>query len=288
MSKTRILFFCLSLVMTILGGVGAASAAGSACEALDGDQRRLATEILQSQHAYDCCDRSLAECLKKKPVCRLVRRLSEEVCRRVAAGKSRAEIERALARRATSMIATGNSYRIDLEQSVPIGKPEAKVIVVAYVCARCPFCARLMGALDESVRSGKLTGKVKLFAKVFPVRKHEYSTEAGLGLLAAARLGKFWEYLLHLYREFDHFDPTRLADVAAAEGMDKKQFTDLMNDPKTRDRLVESKKEGVRNGVESTPTFFINGRKYVGELNFASLEDVLEEEYERVTGKEYE
>lgn len=284
----RFLIFCLSVVMTTLGSLPTATAAGSACDALGGAQKKLATEILQTQHAYDCCDRSLAECLKRRPVCRVVRRLSEDVCRRVAAGQNRADIERELSRRATSMTSTGNDYRIDTKGAVPVGKSDAKVTVVAYVCPRCPFCARLMGELEKSVVSGQLAGKVKLYAKLFPVRNHPGSSEAGLALVAAARLGKFWEYLLALYRDFDGFDVNKLADVAAAAGLDKAKFSELSKDPKTRASLVESKKEGVRNGVESTPTFFINGRKYVGELKLSVLEDILEEEHERVTGKAHE
>jgi protein-disulfide isomerase len=284
----RYLLLCLSLVVTSLCCLHSAYADDSACEQLGGAQKKLATEILQSNHAYDCCDRSLAECLKRRPVCRLARRLSEDICRRVAAGQNRAEIERELARRATSMTAAGNSYRIDTKGAVVLGKPDAKVEVVAYVCPRCPFCAKLMDKLHESIASGKLAGKVKLYARLFPVRSHANSTEAALGLLAAEKLGKFWEFLLSLYRDFDKFDPAHLADVAAAVGLDPKQFTDVMNDPKTRDRLVESKKEGVRNTVESTPTIFINGRKYTGQLTLPVLQDVLEEEYEHVTGKQYE
>jgi protein-disulfide isomerase len=53
-----------------------------------------------------------------------------------------------------------------------------------------------------------------------------------------------------------------------------------------RSKLVKSKKEGVRNRVESTPALFINGRRYVGDLDVRSVLDVLMEEYDRVTGNE--
>jgi protein-disulfide isomerase len=280
--------FCLSIAITTLLASSVALAAASSCDALSGAQKKLATEILQSQHAYDCCDKSLAECLKQKPVCRLVKRLSEDVCRRVAAGQAKADIERALARRATSMTATGNTYRIELNDSVALGKPEAKVSVVAYVCPRCPYCAKLMRELEKSVADGKLAGKVKLYAKLFPVRGHVGSTEASIALVAAQQFGKFWDYLLQLYRDFDHFDVNKLGDVAAGLGIDRQKFDAAVKDEKTRNRVVESKKEGVRNAVESTPTLFINGRKYVGELSLQAVEDVLEEEHDRLTGKQHD
>ena len=284
----RFMLMCLAFALSMTRWSPVAFAAPTACDSLAGEQRRLALEILESQHAYDCCDGTLSQCLRQKPLCRLVRRLSDDICRRVAAGQSRPDIERELTRRASSMMPTGTVYRIDTRNSPIAGSPDAKVTVVAYLCPRCPYCARLEPELYRSVTSGKLAGKVKLYVRMFPVRNHAGSTDAGLGLIAAAKLGKFWEFLQHLYREFDHFNPARLDDVAAAEGMDRKKFSEAAQDPAARQQLVESKKEGVKNGVEVTPTLFINGRKYTGDMKLNALEDVLEEEHDRVTDKRHD
>ena len=284
----RSLLLCLATVLSLTVCTCVAAAAPSACDSLVGAQRKQADELLQSQHAYDCCDGTLAECLKRKPVCKLVRRLSDDVCRRVADGQSRADIERELARRATSMMPAGTTYPIDTRNAPVAGSADAKVTVVAYLCPRCPYCARLEPKLYQSVTSGKLAGKVKLLVRMFPVRNHPGSTEAGLALLAAAKLGKFWEFLRHLYQDFDHFDAAHLDDVAVAEGLERKKFSELSQDPALRQQLVDSKKEGVKNTVEATPTLFINGRKYVGDMSLNALQDVLEEEYDRVTGKQNE
>lgn len=65
--------------------------------------------------------------------------------------------------------------------------------------------------------------------------------------------------------------------------MDKERFSQLLRDSSVRRELVASKKEGVRNRVNATPTLFINGRKYSGDLDYEMLVDVLEEEAERVS-----
>lgn len=280
----KLLWVCSAwLLLLTLSSV--ASAQTKTCDALTGAAKKTAQELLSSQHAYDCCDKSLAQCLEKKPTCTLVKRLSDDVCRRVAKGQSRADIERELQRRATSMMPSTKAHAIDTKATPIAGKADAKVTLAAYLCPRCPFCAKLMPELYASVTSGRLAGKVKLVARPFPVRTHPGSTEAGLGMMAGGQLGKFWEFLLQLYRDFDRFDPAKLGEVAAQVGLDRAAFDGKMKDPAVRSALIDAKKEGVRNGVESTPTFFINGRKYVGEMTLATLEDVLEEEYERVTGK---
>jgi protein-disulfide isomerase len=255
------------------------------CDALSGEARKVALELLKSQHAYDCCDKSLFQCLEKKPTCTLVKRLSDDICRRVSKGQSRADIERELSRRATSMMPTGKQYVIDTKSTSVAGSNDGKVTLAVYLCPRCPFCATLLPGLYESVTKGRLAGKVKLVARPFPVRAHPGSTEAGLGLMAANPLGKFWEFLLELYRDFDHFDAAHVDDLAVKVGLERAAFNEKTKDAAVRAALVEAKKEGVRNAVESTPTFFINGRKYTGEMTQATLEDVLLEEYERVTGK---
>ena len=254
------------------------------CDGLTAPQRQAARAILDSQHPYDCCDGTISECLKQRPVCKLAKRLADDVCRRVAAGQDRASIERALAKRATSMMRTAAPTPIDISNAPAAGVPEAKVTVVAYLCGRCPFCARLTPELHKLVTEGPLKGKAKLHVREFPIRSHEYSTEAAMAMMAAASMGKFWPYVLQLYAGFDTFTPASLVEWAVAKGMDREQFTRLLNDRTLRSRLVASKKEGIRNKVSATPTIFLNGYKYEGDLSVTALQDVIEEEFDRVSG----
>jgi protein-disulfide isomerase len=281
----RYLLICLIATITLLGLPSAASAQTKTCDALQGAKRQLAVDILKSQHPYDCCDGTIWDCLKKKKVCRLAKRLANDVCRRAKAGQSRQTIERELSKRASS--ATGKKYRIDLSGEPRAGDGGAPVTVVAYLCARCPYCARLGPHLYKSVTSGRLKGKAKFYVRLFPIRSHQHSTEGGLALMASKVLGKFWPYLLHVYAHFDKFDPAKLPDCAASKGMPRQKFIEVMHSGATRDKLVKSKKEGVRNNVNATPTLYINGRKYTGDLSFSAVEDVIEEEWERVTGKKH-
>ncbi len=76
----------------------------------------------------------------------------------------------------------------------------------------------------------------------------------------------FWPFMLHAYRDFDGYSPKQQLRWAAAAGLDQGNFTALLSDPATRETVVESKKEGLVNGVEETPTLFINGRRWVGDL----------------------
>jgi protein-disulfide isomerase len=275
----------LALVL-VLGSEARAQA--PACGSLQGAKRELAMSLLREQHPYDCCDDTIAACLAKKPVCRLARRLADDVCRRVAAGQDKAAVERALTRRAASMMRTGKPVPIDLGGASFAGDPGAKVTVVAYACERCQLCSQFVPALHRLVTAGPLKGKARLALKLFPLKSHAHSNEAALATLAAGTLGRLWPYALHLYANFDTFDANRLADYAVAVGADRAAFQTAFADPALRERLVESKREGLRNKVDATPTIFIGGFRYSADLTPEALADVLEEEHERATGSTHE
>ena len=257
------------------------------CAGLSGDHEFLAAQLLATQHVYDCCDDSIANCLQQKPTCSLAFRLSENVCRRVAEGQPKAQIVEALRRRAENARPGRRTVEIDLSGLSVAGDASAAITLAEYACPRCPYCARMTPWVHEAVVNGPLAGKVKLYLKTFPLRGHWGSKESGLAFLAAQELGHFWDFVLYYYAHFDEFSISKQPAWAKAVGMDPEAFQKEMDDPGVRQSLVDIKREGIRNGVDATPTYFVNGRKYEAELSLAELIDVLEEDFDKIEGIRY-
>lgn len=253
------------------------------CDALTGAKKQLATELINTQHLYDCCDDTIAACLKKSK-CTLAKRLADQVCRLAGAGKDKAAITRSLSQRATSMM-SARPMPIDLSKAERAGEANAPVTVTMYLCSRCPYCARLVPKLYKAVTEGQLKGVAKAYVREFPVRSHAQSTELALATVAARRLGKGWPYLLHLYSHMETLDNAKLTQYAVELGLDGQAFRSELEDPSVRAQLVASKREGVRNRVTATPTIFINGKRYSGDLDFESIVDVVQEQAERMRVK---
>jgi len=277
MKLKKTLWILVLLAMCVPHGAWAQT---KACDSLKGTKGEIALSILRSQHPYDCCDTTILQCFSKEPVCPLVVRLANDVCRRVEEDQSKAGIELALSHRAAS--ATGPRVNIDLGEATAAGDPQAKVEIVEYIDARCAYCSKSTLNLYKSVTSGRLKGKAKLFVRQFVIRSHKGATAGAMAMMAAQRLDMFWEMLLHMFRNFDHFDSGKLPECAASIGMDADRFRELMEDAGLRQKLVESQKEGIRNHVEKTPTIFVNRRKYTAGLSLETIEDFVEGEYERL------
>jgi protein-disulfide isomerase len=255
--------------------------ADTLCPCLESpEQKALARSVAEAFHLYNCTDATIAKSLSDPDCAGLAQRLKNQVCRLVKKGKSRAEILDALLRRGQSMVELGQPAGIDLSRAPVTGSAKAPVKVTAYVCARCPFCRIIMPKLIKCVQAGTLKDKVRLGVRMFPIRGHKGSVPGGLAFEAAMEMGRFFEYMDLAYREFDAFSEARLVPWAEKCGMPADRFKTLLKSPDTERKLVQEKKEGLANHVTATPTFFINGRKYVGDMDIETLIDVLEEEYD--------
>ena len=89
----------------------------------------------------------------------------------------------------------GAPPEIDFSNAPVLGSAEAPVTVVIYACARCPYCSKLIPLLYEAVADGALQEDARLAFRIFPIRGHEGSTEAGLGFAAAVAMDGFWPFL---------------------------------------------------------------------------------------------
>lgn len=263
---------------------GRARAQTPVCDALGTDDQDRIRVIFEALHPYDGCDDTFAVCLKKKPASPIVLRLASDICRLVKAGKGKKDIERGMMKRAQSLMPTSRKAAIAVDETMGAGESGAPVKAVIYACARCPFCKVLVPAVYKEVEEGTLKGKVSLHFRPFPIKSHPGSIEGGLAMFAAAYQGKFWSCLLDIYKRYDAFSPDRLPDWAAALGLNRARFEKDMADPRTREALVASKQEGIRNTVDATPTLFINGRKYVYEMSVEAVLDVLHEAWEGTQG----
>jgi protein-disulfide isomerase len=276
-------FFTIVLLFALGRSVGFAQTED--CDAVPAGRKSVVDGIFAALHPYDGCDQTFARCLAEKSPKPVVLRLASDICRQVKAGANRKQVEQSLAKRAQTMRPTGPRATIALDEDMCAGSGVAPVTAVVYACARCPFCKVMVTDLYEAVTDGPLAGKVRLYFRPFPLKSHPGSIEGGLGMVSAAKLGRFWPFALHMYKRFDSFCPKILPEWAEAVGMDRKAFEREYSDPKHREALVASKQEGLRNKVSATPTLFIDGYPYRYELTTAAVIDVLEEAYEAKTDK---
>jgi protein-disulfide isomerase len=135
--------------------------------------------------------------------------------------------------------------------------PDDAPLVVAYADFECHFC-RL-----AHVRLGEFS--VRLAFRHFPVRsKHPRAWPAACAAEAAAAQGRFWEMHDRLYGDPGRLDDPHLWHRARELGLDLARFDADRRSDAARERVERDFRAGVRAGVVTTPTLFVDGVAHPG------------------------
>jgi NhaA family Na+:H+ antiporter len=149
------------------------------------------------------------------------------------------------------------------------GPADAPMTIVEYGDFECPYCGRLHPILDELLEKNS---DVRLVFRHFPLRTiHPRAFPAALVAEAAAREGRFWEMHDTLYDNQRFLTDTDLARYA--DELDVEPWPDISEQaaPVTRDE-----ESGRASGVRGTPTLFLNGVRYQGDMDLRSITKAVE------------
>jgi protein-disulfide isomerase len=156
------------------------------------------------------------------------------------------------------------------------GPAKAPVTLVEYGDYQCPYCGEaypIVKALQK-----RLGDKVRFVFRNFPLGEmHPHAEHAAEAAEAAGAQGKFWEMHDLLYENQDALDDEDLAKYARALHLDVPRFVKEMAGQAYTERVRGDFRSGVRNGVNGTPSFFINGARHDGPFDLASLLAAIEE-----------
>jgi len=121
-------------------------------------------------------------------------------------------------------------------------------------------------------------GKIKLYLKNYPYRYRDYSHLAAEALLAAGDQGKYWEMHDIMIKNSPTLDRNSLIRYAKELGLDIKRFTSDLDNKNHRKLIEQDENLAVSLDLYNTPTFFINGRKVVGNRPYEYFKEIIEEE----------
>jgi protein-disulfide isomerase len=145
------------------------------------------------------------------------------------------------------------------------GPTDAPFLLLEYGDYECPHC----GEAYPIVRAvQKQLGNRLCFAfRNFPLTTiHPYAAHAAEAAEAAGAQGRFWEMHDLLFENQDALADESLAQYASAVGTDAgRVISEILTGVHT-ERVREDFRYGSRAGVNGTPTFFINGARYDGEI----------------------
>ena len=185
-------------------------------------------------------------------------------------------------------IASANAAGLDLSDlseapkigEMVLGKPDAPVTIIEYASATCPHCAHFHEGTFKQIKSEFIdTGKVKFIFREFPF---DDLALAAFMLARCAPEGKYFPMIDVLFERQQTWTKNNprgeLFKIAQLAGFTEESFNAcLTNEDIAKGILAIMEKARSSYGVDSTPSFFINGQKLRGNQDFGAFKKMIEE-----------
>jgi len=172
----------------------------------------------------------------------------------------------------TGLTADGEPYK---------GSPDAPLRIVEYSDFLCGHCADFAASLDVLGPEYIETGKVQVIFRNFAFLAPE-SSQAAQAAECALDQGadRFWLYHNLLFAErgtgLPAYSKPRLKTYAKQIGLDTAAFNQCLDSGAKKEEVQSDLDEGRAQGVQATPTWFLNGEVVRGALPESELRDLLQ------------
>lgn len=160
-----------------------------------------------------------------------------------------------------------------------LGKDDAKVTIVEYASMTCPHCAHFAATTFPELKTKYIdTGKARYILREFPF---DPSAEAGFMLARCAKDNYFpmVDVLFKQQANWVGVNNTKdaLLQISKLAGFTQESFEACLTDQKLLDDVRSVQKRGADEfKVDSTPTFFINGKTYKGALSIEEMSAIID------------
>jgi protein-disulfide isomerase len=162
-----------------------------------------------------------------------------------------------------------------------LGSKDAPITMVEYASLTCPHCAHFHNDILPQIKTNYIdTGKVRLVFRSYPLDQPALKAAELAECVSPVTYFPMVSLLFKEQGDWAHGDKPldALAKIAAGAGIDQTKFQACMDDKTISERIISRAQEGQdKFGVESTPTFFVNGRKIQGAVPYEDFEKVFKE-----------
>jgi protein-disulfide isomerase len=244
------------------------------------------TTALKALRTMGCscgCGMKVAECRVKDPSCSYSKNLADILVGAVKQGKGEAgAIEVAKA----SKWGKEKEHKL-LDDAVPIptqgaptmGPANARITLVEFSDFQCPYCSKASQQIAAILKA--YPNDVKLVFKQYPLDNHPQAMISAQASLAAHNQGKFWQLHDLMFANRTKLSPGAIHFWADSLKLDMKKFDADLQSPAVKKQVLKDLEDGEKAGVEGTPTLYVDGQRYNGDLDLAKIKPVIDGELKK-------
>lgn len=162
------------------------------------------------------------------------------------------------------------------------GNPNAAVKIIEFSDFQCPYCLKFYKDVEPSIETDYVsTGKVFFTYRSMGQWIGSESAAAAAAVYCAADQNKFWEYHDILFanqtgENIGDFTKKRLIAFGQSVGLDMNAFQSCINKNTYSSKVTQDYNDGIKAGVQGTPTIIINGKIYTGDMSYSAIKQAID------------
>lgn len=168
-------------------------------------------------------------------------------------------------------------YDIPTEGFPSLGPEDAPIVIVEFSDFQCPFCRRFHDETYQSLLEA-YPGQIRFVYRNLPLTSiHPAAMPSAIASLCAKDQNAYWDYHEKLFSS-EQLDEETFIRYAADLGLDTEKFTACLASGEHDAEIQEDMSFAIDLGVQSTPTFFVNGLAIVGAQPLANFQQLIDKE----------
>ncbi|MGF7159733.1 protein-disulfide isomerase [Rhodoligotrophos appendicifer] len=160
-----------------------------------------------------------------------------------------------------------------------IGSDDAPVTIVEYASLTCPHCADFTATTFPELKTKYIdTGKVRFIFREFPFDDLALAAAMISRCMPRDKFFPMIEILFDQQKVWSQNNPREeLFNIAKLSGMTQAQFDECLKREDIAKAIIASRSKAAEQfGVDSTPTFFINGKVLKGSQPLSEFDKLIE------------
>ena len=161
-----------------------------------------------------------------------------------------------------------------------IGSPDAPVTIIEYSSMTCSHCALFEQNTLPMIKSRYIdTGQVRFVFREYPIDNNAFGASMMARCIANDNAGRYFGAVDSLFRQEDQLvnnAMNTLRWVGSQSGMSDSEINNCLNNQDLYQKLVADRKIAMELvNVDAAPTFFVNGRKYTGNMPAEQMDGII-------------
>jgi len=168
-------------------------------------------------------------------------------------------------------------YDVPTDGHPSLGPDDAKIVIVEFSDFQCPFCRRFHADTYKALLDA-YPGQIRFVYRNLPLTQiHPNAMPAAIAAMCANDQNAFWKYHDKLF-ENETLDEATYIQHATDLGLDVNTFKSCLTSGSHDAEIQKDMDFAVGLGVQSTPTFFVNGLAIIGAQPLVNFKEIIDKE----------